>query len=90
VKNGALGVRDQRNLSQRWLGPRMVRAGSARHLDPLVLGGHERSRPVNKDHRSHGVHRSDLDRRISPALSSNPTSGPGLAELRGLCSARMH
>jgi hypothetical protein len=32
------------------------------------------SRTANENHRSRSVHRSDLDRRRSPALGSNPTS----------------
>jgi hypothetical protein len=51
-----------------------VRAGSARHPEPLVLGGHQRSRSASKNRRSQGVHRHDLGRRSSPALGSNPTS----------------
>jgi hypothetical protein len=37
-----------------------VRAGSARHREPLVLGGHQRSRPASENRRSLGIHRYDL------------------------------
>jgi hypothetical protein len=56
--------------------PRMrslVRTGSARHREPLVLGGHERSASANEHRRSESIHRSNLGRRSSPALGSNPT-----------------
>ena len=52
----------------------LVRAGSARHREPLVIGGRERSRPANQNRRSHGIHRHDLGRRSSLALGSDPTS----------------
>jgi hypothetical protein len=52
----------------------LVRARSARHREPLVLGGHERSASANQHRRSEAVHRLDLGRRSSPALGSNPTS----------------
>jgi hypothetical protein len=52
----------------------LVRAGSARRREPLVLSGHERSTSANQ-HRRLEVHpRLDLGRRSSPALGSNPTS----------------
>jgi hypothetical protein len=51
-----------------------VRAESARHWEPLVLGGHERSRRAHKNRRSRGIHRYDLGRRNRTALGSNPTS----------------
>jgi hypothetical protein len=38
----------------------LVRAGSARHQEPLVLGGHERSLAANENRRSHAYRRSDL------------------------------
>src|SRR5829696_3313025 len=53
-----------------------VRAGSARHREPLVLGGHQRSRSASKNRRSQCIHRHDLGRRSSPALGSNPTPAP--------------
>jgi hypothetical protein len=40
----------------------LVRAGSARHREPLVLAGRQRSRPAYKNRRSHGMHRSGLGR----------------------------
>jgi hypothetical protein len=52
----------------------LVRIGSARHREPLVLGGHERSASANQRRRSEAIHRYDLGRRSSPALGSNPTS----------------
>jgi hypothetical protein len=52
----------------------LVRAGSARHKEPLVLGGHERSLSANENRRSEAVHRHYLGRRSSPELGSNPTS----------------
>jgi hypothetical protein len=42
-------------------GPRWV----VQHRKPLVLGGHERSRPANQNRRSHSIHRNDLRRRNS-------------------------
>jgi hypothetical protein len=39
---------------------RSVRAGSARHREPLVSHGHDRSRPAHRNRRSQGIHRSDL------------------------------
>ena len=52
----------------------LVRAGSARHQEPLVSGGHERSASANPLRRSEAVHRLDLGWRSSPALGSNPIS----------------
>jgi hypothetical protein len=40
----------------------LVRAGSVRHQEPLVLGGHERSPSANQHRRSETVHRLDLGR----------------------------
>jgi hypothetical protein len=40
----------------------LVRAGSARHREPLVLAGRQRSRPAYKNRRLHGMHRSGLGR----------------------------
>jgi hypothetical protein len=51
----------------------LVRAGSARQQEPLVLSGHERSHSANENPRSWVVHRSDLARRRKPTLGSNPT-----------------
>jgi hypothetical protein len=51
----------------------LVRAGSARHREPLVLTGHERSASANLHRRSKAAHRHNLGRRSSPALGSNPT-----------------
>jgi hypothetical protein len=52
----------------------MVRAGSARHREPLVLGGHERSPSANQNRRSHGIHRHDLGRQSSMGPGSSPPS----------------
>ena len=40
----------------------LVRAGSARHREAAVRGGHERSRWVPRNHRSSRPHVSDLHR----------------------------
>src|SRR4030095_17272465 len=50
------------------------RAGSARHQEPLVLGGHERSRSASWNSRSQALPRYDLGRRTSLTPGSNPTS----------------
>jgi hypothetical protein len=50
----------------------LVRAGSARHREPLVLGGHERSVSACEDRRSQTIHRHDLGRQSIIALGSNP------------------
>jgi ketosteroid isomerase-like protein len=56
-----------------------VRAGSARHQEPLVPCGHERSPSVSRDRRSRAVHRYDLGRRsiMGPGsnLSASATNG---------------
>jgi hypothetical protein len=41
----------------------LVRAGSAQHQKPLVLGGHERSRPACENPRSQHIHSQDQERR---------------------------
>jgi hypothetical protein len=41
----------------------LIRAGSVRHREPLVLDGHERSRSASQEHRSQAVHRYGLGRR---------------------------
>jgi hypothetical protein len=51
----------------------LVRAWSAQHREPLILGGDERSRWAYQDRRSHGIHRSDLGRPTSLAAGSNPS-----------------
>jgi hypothetical protein len=51
----------------------LVCAGSARHQEPLVLGGHERSRPARRDRRSQAVHRYNLRRRSSMGQGLNPS-----------------
>ena len=43
------------------LGPRW----SARHQEPLVLGGHERSRSASRDRKSQAIHPYDLRRQSS-------------------------
>jgi len=39
----------------------LVRAGSAQRREPLVIDGHERSRPVCENRRSHCIHHHNLD-----------------------------
>jgi hypothetical protein len=51
----------------------LVRAGSAWHQEPLVLGGHARSRPASRNCRSQAVHRYDLHRRSSTGQGSKPS-----------------
>jgi hypothetical protein len=60
----------------------LVRAGSARHREPLVLGGHERARPVCENHRPQGIHASDLGQRNKAGPGSNPTSSTHLHDQR--------
>jgi hypothetical protein len=62
----------------------LVRAGSARHQKPLVLGGHERSRSGSRDRRSQAVHRDDLGRRSSMAPGSTPRRPTAAVGLRPL------
>jgi hypothetical protein len=52
---------------------RWVRAGSAWHREPLVLGGHERSPSGHENRRSHGIHGPDLSWRSSLKPGSNPS-----------------
>jgi hypothetical protein len=59
-------------------GPCWVRTASR----PLVLGGHERSRPVCENHRPHGIHASDLGQRNKAGPGSNPTSSTHLHDQR--------
>jgi hypothetical protein len=67
---------------RRWQGcVALVRAGSARHQESLVSGGHERSPSANQHRRSETVHRFDQGRRSSTGLGSNPTSGPKAAQV---------
>jgi hypothetical protein len=51
-----------------------VRAGSAPHQEPLVPGGHERSRPVCLNPRSQAIHADDLGTWNGKTAGSNPTS----------------
>jgi hypothetical protein len=64
----------------------LVRAGSARHWEPLVLGGHERSRWVCKNRTSYGIYRSDLARERSMGPGSSPP--PSCREPSGLLPTR--
>jgi hypothetical protein len=68
----------------------VVRAGSARHQEPLGLGGHERSVSDSPNRRSRAYRCSDLGQRSSPALCSNPTSSGAPTDLllRALPSSR--
>jgi hypothetical protein len=52
----------------------LVRDGSARHRNPLVLCGHERSRPASENGRSQAIHRYDHERRSSIGQGSNPSA----------------
>jgi hypothetical protein len=56
----------------------LVRAGSARHQKPLVVGGHERSRPACHNPRSQHIHSQDQGGRGIEAPGSNPTSSSDL------------
>jgi hypothetical protein len=47
----AAGVRARREPEPAVIVVTLVRAGSVRHRKPLVLGGHERSRPANQNRR---------------------------------------
>jgi hypothetical protein len=63
----------------------LVRTGSAQHQEPLVLGGHERSRAVSETRRSQAVHRYDAGRQSSTGQGLNPwvlAAGPWWAETR--------
>jgi hypothetical protein len=53
--------------------PLLVRAGSARHQEALVPGGHERSPSAKADRRSKAVHRYDLGWPSSVGQGSNPS-----------------
>jgi hypothetical protein len=52
----------------------LVRAGSARLREPLVPGGHKRSRPVCHNRRSQGIQAKGLGRRNGAGPGSNPSS----------------
>jgi hypothetical protein len=71
----AAGVRARRGPEPAVIVVALVRTGSVRHREPLVLGGHERSRPAYKNRRSHSIHRYDLGRRSSMGPGSSPSSG---------------
>jgi hypothetical protein len=58
-------------------GPELVRAGSARHRQPLALGGHKRAQPVRRNRSSLGLHRYNLQRRNRVGPGSNPISYAG-------------
>jgi len=72
-------VRDQTGPGVRRLGVALVRPGSVRHREPLVLPGHERSRSANENRRSQAIHRSDLERRSSMGPRSSPPPTPNRA-----------
>jgi hypothetical protein len=79
----------------------LVRAGSARHLEPLVLGRHERSRPASSDRRSQAVRPYDLGRpssagqgfeshlHLDPACPAAANPRPPHPRSRVLASARI-
>jgi hypothetical protein len=52
-----------------------VRTGSARHREPLVASGHERSRPTCKNRRSQGLPAEDLGRWNGAGASSSLPPG---------------
>ena len=52
------------------------RAGSVRHREPLVLGGHDRSRPANESRRSHSIYRRDLGSGTSTGPGPSPPPAP--------------
>jgi hypothetical protein len=59
----------------------LVRAGSARLREPLVLDGHEQSWPVCQHRRSHDHLRYDLGQQTSLGTGSNPTSPSASGDL---------
>ena len=71
----AAGVRARRGPEPAVIVVALVRAGSVQHRKPLVIGGHERSRPANQNRRSHSIHRNDLRRQNSMGPGSSPSSG---------------
>jgi hypothetical protein len=50
----------------------LVRAGSARHREPLDLGGHQRSQRTPKNRRSCGIHRTTSDGEAARTRGSSP------------------
>jgi hypothetical protein len=70
----AAGVRARRGPEPAVIVVALVRAGSVQHRKPLVIGGHERSRPANQNRRSHCIHRNDLRRQNSMGPGSSPSS----------------
>jgi hypothetical protein len=50
----------------------LVRAGSVRHREPLVLGGHEQSRPVDENRRSAHLHVQVLGKHSTATAGSSP------------------
>jgi hypothetical protein len=69
------GVRDRTGPEPAALRVALVRAGSVRHREPLVLGGHERSRPLEENRRSAHLHGQVLGKRSRPRAGSSPSSG---------------
>ena len=63
-----------------------VRAGSVRHREPLVVGGHERSRPVSKNPRSRIIHRYHLGRGAPVPWGKVVTNGVPVVAARRLPS----
>jgi hypothetical protein len=53
---------------------RSVRAGSARHREPLVINGHQRSRPAYRNRRSQGTPAPNLGERNSETAGSSPSA----------------
>jgi hypothetical protein len=71
---GAEGVRDRTGPEPAMLVVVLVRAGSASHREPLVAGGHERSRPVGRIPRSQGHSPLRSWQLKRGGAGSNPTS----------------
>jgi hypothetical protein len=67
-----------------------VRTGSVRHRKPLVLCGHERSRPASQNRRSQSAHRYDLGRRGGLASGSNPSVRAGSVPQQSTTGIRGH
>jgi hypothetical protein len=64
----------------------LVRAGSARHREPLDLGGHQRSQRTPKNRRSCGIHRTTSDGEA--ARTRVQVLPPGCREPSGLLPTR--
>ena len=83
----ALGERPEGASQARGSTSTLVRAGSAQHRKPLVLGGHERSRSASENRRSRGRHRSNLTAKQPGAvrIPPPPPQRPAHSWRPGLC-----